>query len=181
MHSAGVGLGQLLLALDTTIASLVEAPRGLDLAVASAALIASDAVRLGMGRGADSADVFFLLGVADDEAQRWIDAGPAGQPPVAIFAKEPSDALIARAVTTGTAVVAVEPQARWERLYRLVNHVLEHHGDRADPRYDSGTALFGLAQSPADPLHGRVSIQEEGSHVLAYSASNDEADDLRRL
>jgi DNA-binding PucR family transcriptional regulator len=181
MRHAGVGLGQLLLALDTTLVSLVEAPRGLDLAVASAALIDSDDVRLGMGRGADSADVFFLLGVADKQAQSWLDklaAGPAGQPPVAIFAKHPSDALVARAVSTGTAVVAVEPRARWERLYRLVNHVLEHHGD---PQQDSGTDLFGLAQSLADRIHGMVSIEDEGSHVLAYSASNDEADDLRRL
>ena len=88
---------------------------------------------------------------------------------------------MARAVAVGTAVVAVEPRARWERLYRLVNHVLEHHGDRADPRYDSGTDLFGLAQSLADRIHGMVSIEDEQSHVLAYSASNDEADELRRL
>ena len=63
MRAVGVGLGQLLLALDTTVASLVEAPRGLDLTVASVALIDADDVRLGMARGADSADVFFLLGV----------------------------------------------------------------------------------------------------------------------
>ena len=154
------------------------------MAVASAALIDSDDVRLGMGRGADSADVFFLLGVADKQAQSWLDelaTGPAGQPPVAIFAKEPSDALVGRAVAMGTAVVAVEPRARWERLYRLVNHVLEHHGDRTDPRNDSGTDLFGLAQSLADRIHGMVSIEDAQSHVLAYSASNDEADDLRRL
>jgi DNA-binding PucR family transcriptional regulator len=181
MRTAGVGLGQLLLALDTTVVSLVEAPRGLDLPVASAALIDSDDVRLGLATGADSADVFFLLGLADDEAQQWIDTGPAGRAPVAIFAKKPSDALVARAVAAGTAVVAVEPQARWERLYRLVHHVLEHHGDRADPRYDSGTDLFGLAQSLADRIHGMVSIEDEQSHVLAYSASNDEADELRRL
>src|SRR6202012_3712784 len=115
MRTAGVGLGQLLLALDTTMVSLVEAPRGLDLAVASAALIDSDDVRLGVGRGADSADVFFLLGVADKQAQSWLAklaAGPAGQAPVAIFAKQPSDALVALAVATGTAVVAVDSQAR---------------------------------------------------------------------
>jgi DNA-binding PucR family transcriptional regulator len=184
MRAAGVGLGQLLLALDTTLVSLVEAPRGLDLPVASAALIDSDDVRLGLATGADSADVFFLLGVADNEGQHWLDrhvTGPAGSAPVAIFAKQPSDALVAQAVAAGTAVVAVEPQARWERLYRLVNHVLEHHGDRADPRYDSGTDLFGLAQSLADRIHGMVSIEDEQSHVLAYSASNDEADELRRL
>ena len=82
MQPAGVGLGQLLLALDTTIASLVEAPRGLDLAVASAALIDSDDVRLGMGRGADSADVFFLLGVADERGptldRHWPGRATAG-------------------------------------------------------------------------------------------------------
>ena len=180
MRVAGVGLGQLLLALDTTVVSLVEAPRGLDLPVASAALIDADDVRLGLGRGADSADVFFLLGVADSEAQRWLATGPADRAAVAVFAKNPSDAMVERAVAAGTAVVAVEPQARWERLYRLVNHVLEHHGP-ADPRYDSGTDLFGLAQSLADRIHGMVSIEDEQSHVLAYSASNDEADELRRL
>ena len=36
---AGVGLGQLLLALDATLVSLADAPRGLDLPVSSAALI----------------------------------------------------------------------------------------------------------------------------------------------
>ncbi|HYB35437.1 MAG TPA: helix-turn-helix domain-containing protein [Mycobacterium sp.] len=181
MRVAGVGLGQLLLALDATMVGLVDAPRGLDLPVASAALIDSDDVRLGLATGADSADVFFLLGVTDDEALRWIDEQPGGRAPVAIFVKEPSDALVARAVTAGSAVVAVEPRARWERLYRLVNHVFEHHGDRADPLSDSGTDLFGLAQSLADRIHGMVSIEDEQSHVLAYSASNEEADELRRL
>ena len=70
MQSAGVGLGQLLLALDATLVSLVDAPRGLDLPVGSAALIDSDDVRLGLAAAAGSADVFFLLGVTDDEALR---------------------------------------------------------------------------------------------------------------
>ena len=178
MRVAGVGLGQLLLALDATMVSLVDAPRGLDLPVGSAALIDSDDVRLGLAAAAGSADVFFLLGVTDDEALRWVDR-QARRAPVAIFVKEPSNALVAKAVAAGSAVVAVEPRARWERLYQLVNHVLEHHGDPAD--LDSGTDLFGLAQSLADRIHGMVSIEDAQSHVLAYSASNDEADELRRL
>ncbi|UXA05682.1 helix-turn-helix domain-containing protein [Mycobacterium sp. SMC-2] len=178
---AGVGLGQLLLALDATLVGLVEAPRGLDLPVSSAALIDSDDVRLGLAAAAGSADVFFLLGVADDEALRWIDKQVGERVPVAIFAKEPSAALVGAAVGAGSAVVAVEPRARWERLYQLVNHVLEHHGDRADATEDSGTDLFGLAQSLADRIHGMVSIENAQSRVLAYSASNDEADELRRL
>ncbi|CAM4420982.1 Purine catabolism regulatory protein [Mycobacterium basiliense] len=179
MGLTGIGLGQLLLALDATLVSLVEAPRGLDLPVASAALVDSDDVRLGLAAAAGSADVFFLLGVTDDEALRWI--GGQARAPVAIFVKEPSDAVVTEAVRTGSALVAVEPQARWERLYQLVNRVLEHYGDRSDPADDSGTDLFGLAQSLADRIHGMVSIEDAQSHVLAYSASSDEADELRRL
>lgn len=178
---AGVGLGQLLLALDATLVSLVESPRGLDLLVGSAALIDSDDVRLGLAAAAGSADVFFLLGVADDEALRWMDRQARDRVPVAIFAKDPSPAVVGAAAAAGSAVVAVEPRARWERLYQLVNHVLEHHGDRTDTTEDSGTDLFGLAQSLADRIHGMVSIENAQSHVLAYSASNDEADELRRL
>ena len=96
MRVAGVGLGQLLLALDATMVSLVEAPRGLDVPVASAALIDSDDVRLGLAGAAGSADVFFLLGVADDEAVGWIDGQVNA--PVAVFVKEPSDAVVATAV-----------------------------------------------------------------------------------
>ena len=102
MRVAGVGLGQLVLALDATLVSLVAAPRGLDLPVRSAALIDSDDVRLGLSVGAGSADVFFLLGVPDADATRWIDRQSAAHgPPAAIFVKEPSDAVVARAVAVG--------------------------------------------------------------------------------
>lgn len=177
----GLGLGQLLLALDATMVSLVDAPRGLDTTVASAALIDTDDVRLGLARAAGSADVFLLLGLTDDDAAGWLQRQIDDRPPIAVFAKEPSEALVDAAVAAGTAVVAVDPRARWERLYRLVNHVFDHHGDHTDPLHDSSTDLFGLAQSIADRTHGMVSIEDQTSHVLAYSASNDEADELRRL
>ena len=100
---------------------------------------------------------------------------------MAIFAKEPSDALVARAVATGTAVVAVEPRARWERLYRLVNHVLEHHGDRTDPATTRApTCSVWRSRWPTGFTAWSASKTQQ-SHVLAYSASNDEADELRRL
>ncbi|MBX9920210.1 MAG: PucR family transcriptional regulator, partial [Mycolicibacterium frederiksbergense] len=164
MVETGVGLGRLLLALDTTLVNLVEAPRGLDLPVASAALLDADDVRLGLAAAAGAADVFFLLGIGPADAIHWL-AGLSRQP-VAIFVKEPHPSVIARATATGVAVVAVEPRARWERLFRLVNHVFEHHGDRADPLSDSGTDLFGLAQSIAERTRGMVSIEDTASHVL---------------
>ncbi len=180
MESAPVGLGQLLLALDRTMVTLIDAPRGLDMPVESVALVDADDVRLGLAAGAGNADAFFLVGVSDAEALRWLESHDQ-KVPAAIFVKEPADALVARASAAGAAVVAVEPRARWERLYRLVTHVLEHHGDRDDPRFASGTDLFGLAQSIAERTHGMISIEDAQSHVLAYSASNDEADELRRL
>jgi DNA-binding PucR family transcriptional regulator len=178
MSAGGVSLGQLLLALDSTMVTLVNAPRGLDLPVASAALIDSDDVRLGLAAASVSADVFLLLGVGDDEVLSWLVRQSSPRTPVAIFVKQPSDAVIRQGTKAGTAVVAVEPLARWERLYRLIDHVFEHR--RTDPQDDSGTDLFGLAQSIADRTRGMVSIEDAQSHVLAYSASNDEADELRR-
>jgi DNA-binding PucR family transcriptional regulator len=178
---AGLGLGQLLLALDATMVGLVEAPRGLDTTVASAALIDTDDVRLGLAPAAGSADVFLLLGLSVDDAVAWLQRQATDRAPVAVFTKEPSVRLITEAEAAGTAVVAVDPRARWERLYQLIFHVFEHHADHADPLRHSGTDLFGLAQSIAERIHGMVSIEDEGSHVLAYSASNADADELRRL
>lgn len=182
VRAGGLGLGQLLLALDRTMVTLIEAPRGLDIPVGSVALVDADDARMGLATGPGSADVFFLLGVPDADVVRWLErqfAG-AGRAPGAIFVKEPSEPVVERAVASGTAVVAVEPRARWESLYRLVNHAFEHHGDRGDPHHDPGTDLFGLAQSIADRTRGMITIEDEGSHVLAYSASSDEADELRR-
>ena len=137
----GLSLGQLLLALDRTMVTLVEAPRGLDMPVGSVALVDVDDIRLGLALGAGSADLFFLLGVSDAEAVGWIaqQVSGAGRVPAAIFVKEPSPTAVKQAAALGSAVVAVEPRARWELLYTLVNHVFEHHGDRGDPRSDSGT------------------------------------------
>jgi len=175
----GLGLGQLLLALDRTMVTLIEAPRGLDLTVSSVALVDADDVRLGLAVGPGPADVFFLLGVTDVEAVGWLEQHAPHA--AAVFVKEPTAQAVRRAANLGAAVVAVEPQARWEHLYRLVNHAFEHHGGRGDAQHDSGTDLFALAQSIADRTRGLVCIEDTDSRMLAYSASGEEADDLRRL
>lgn len=179
MAAVGLGLGQLLLALDRTMVTLVEAPSGLDMPVSSVALIDADDLRLGLAAGPGSADLLFLLGVSDAEAVGWL--GQHTGRPAAIFVKEPTSTAVARAVALGAAVVAVDPRARWEHLYRLVNYALEHHGDRNDAQHGSGTDLFGLAQSIADRTRGMICIEDADNRMLAYSASSEEADELRRL
>ena len=51
----------------------------------------------------------------------------------------------------------------------------------SDARADADTDLFGLAQTVAALTRGMVSIEDDRSLVLAYSASDDAADELRRL
>src|SRR3954451_282700 len=96
-QTTGLGLGQLLLALDRTMVTLVEAPRGLNMPVGSVALVVGDDVRLGLAVGPRSADLFLLLGESDVDAVRWVEQQP-GSVPAAIFVKEPSAAAIKRVV-----------------------------------------------------------------------------------
>lgn len=182
MQAARIRLGELLLALDRTLVTLVQAPSGLDMPVGSVALVDTDDVRLGQGVGAGGAadaDLYFFVGVPEEAAIRWLTG--QHRAPIAVFAKEPTPALVKRAAAIRTAVVAVDPRARWERLYNLVNHFFEHRGARDDPLFPGGTDLFGLAQAIADRTRGMISIEDAQSHVLAYSASDDTADELRRL
>jgi DNA-binding PucR family transcriptional regulator len=179
MGTARIRLGDILLTLDRTMVTLIAAPRGLDVPVASVALVDADDVRLGVARAAGNADLFFLLGVPEEAAAGWLERQP--RPPVAVFVKEPAAGLQRRASAAGVAVVAVEPHARWERLYRLVTQFLDHGRQHDDPHLPGGTDLFALAQSIADRTRGLVSIEDAQSHVLAYSSPNDEADELRRL
>ncbi|MEE3849223.1 helix-turn-helix domain-containing protein [Gordonia sp. LSe1-13] len=183
--SAGATLGRLLLALDRTVATLSVAPTGLDVRVTSAALLDVDDIRLGLGRAARGADLFLFVGVPDDAVLTWL-SGLSGQQPVAVFCKSPSDRVVSRAEEAGVAVVAVDPHARWERIYHLVMRVLESDTDgslMAGESMRSGTTgdLFDLAAEIARRTGGLVSIEDERAHVLAYSRAGDEADELRRL
>src|SRR5258705_11779710 len=116
VQTSGLGLGQLLLALDRTMVTLVEAPRGLDMPVGSVALVDADDVRLGLAVGPGSAGLFFLLGGSDAEAVHWIGQQAGGGPP-AIFVKEPPAAAVNAGGAPRIAVAALEPRARWRPPY----------------------------------------------------------------
>lgn len=181
--SSGVSLGRLLLALDRTVATLVTAPRGLDVPIGTPAMVDIDDIRYGLGRTVGSADLFLAVGL-DDATLRELVSGLGGAHPVAIMAKSPSAELAALTERLGIAMIAVEPHARWERIYNLVIRVLD--GARTEltgesMRSGSTGDLFELAGEVARRTGGLVSIEDERSHVLAYSTAGDEADELRRL
>ncbi|MCR5978426.1 PucR family transcriptional regulator [Gordonia jinghuaiqii] len=181
----GVALGRLLLALDRTVARLVTSPHGLDAPVTSLAMVDVDDLHYGLGRAARSADLFLLVGLSDEAGVELLgDLG--AHRPVAVMSKAPAPALTDLADRLGIAVIAVDRHARWERIYNLVIRVLDTARGpsvRGGESMRSGSTgdLFELAGEVARRTGGLVSIEDERSHVLAYSTAGDEADELRRL
>ncbi|MDL9938001.1 helix-turn-helix domain-containing protein [Gordonia sp. ABSL1-1] len=180
-NSEGVTLGRLLLALDRTLATLVDAPRGLDLPVTSIALVDLDDVHYGLGRAGRAADLHLLLGLPDEVALDLL-TGLAPHPPAAVLLKSPTARLVDAARRLGVAVIAIDPHARTERIYNLILRVLDT-GPVAGESMRAGSTgdLFELAGALAQRTGGLVSIEDERSHVLAYSPAGDAADELRRL
>ncbi len=169
---AGVTVGELVRALDSTV---LEALGGVEVTVASVALVeAADLVGDGSG-----ADLHLHVGVSAEQTARWL-AG-AGHRPRAVMTKVAAEPVRAAARDAGVALVAVHPQARWDHLLPMVQGVLDRSRRRAcDPEL-AGTDLFDLAQAVARDAGGMVSIEDAQSRVLAYSASDDSADELRTL
>lgn len=137
------------------------------------------------------AELWLHAGVPEPAALSWLralaDRAPAERP-AAVMSKRAgaSPALRAAARASGVALVAVHPQARWESLLATVRDLLDRSLGGADSPLARGatgvdTDLFGLAQTLSSLTRGMVSIEDEHARVLAYSASDDAADEVRRL
>ena len=91
------------------------------------------------------------------------------------------------AARAGVALIAVHPQARAELVLATVRSLLDGGGgqsvtgDRADEPLAGENDLYGLAQTVAALTGGLVSIEDERSQLLAYSATDGAADELRML
>ncbi|QII07722.1 PucR family transcriptional regulator [Rhodococcoides fascians A25f] len=179
-----VSLRSLLTSLHSAVVELVVAPVGIDMTVESVALLDADDLRLPPGA---SADVTLLVGVTEADVVRWIDdlalRAAADRPRAVLTKVADSAALTHGARETGIALVAVHRQTRWELLLSMTRGVLDqvrtHSPD--DGTFGADTDLYELAQTVASLTKGMVSIEDERSHVLAYSASDDAADELRTL
>lgn len=184
-----VPLDALLRALAPASAELVvPAPRPVE--VASVVLVDADDLTRPALVSPGPAELWLLAGVPEPAAAGWLtDLAGADHPcPAAVLAKEAarSPGLARAARAAGVALVAVHPRARWEQLLTTVREVLDRSLGGADSPLARGasgvdTDLAGLAQTLSTLTRGMVSIEDEHARVLAYSASDEAADELRRL
>jgi hypothetical protein len=161
---------------------LVEAPG--EVRIGSAALLDLDDVRT----DAVSADLCLHAGVPEAETVDWLrrlDSSPSR--PRVLLAKTAvgSAEMVVAARAAGVALVGVAPTTRSETLMAAVRGVLDEAGwEPAVPRssvFGAADDLYDLAHSVAALTRGLVSIEDERSRMLAYSVSDESADELRTL
>ncbi|HEY5786709.1 MAG TPA: helix-turn-helix domain-containing protein [Microlunatus sp.] len=184
--AGGVSLERLLQALGATVATAVVAPAGTQLVIGSMVLLED----VDLGAPGSTGDLAVLIGVSATEAQAWLDrlaSRDVAQRPRAVATKRLSTDLRDAAARAGVALIAVHPQARTELVLATVRSLLDGGagqsvtGGRADEPLAGENDLYGLAQTVAALTGGLVSIEDERSQLLAYSATDGAADELRML
>ncbi len=176
----------LLQALGATVATAVVTPAGPEVAIGSVVLL-EDA---DLGASETIGDLALLIGVSALQAEAWLarlTTVDVALRPKAVATKRLSADLRAEAERAGVALIAVHPQARTELVLATVRSLLEGGagqsvtGDRADEPLAGENDLYGLAQTVAALTGGLVSIEDDRSQLLAYSATDGAADELRML
>nr|WP_218681294.1 PucR family transcriptional regulator [Rhodococcus qingshengii] len=185
MSIRGVRLDAVLRALGGAFVELVLAPSGDDVFVDSVVFAEVGDLTRPRTAAVESSELWLAVGIGAAELAAWLNRlDQKGSAPRAVMSKEASDTSVrAAAQRAGIALIAVHPDARWDRLFTTIRGVLDHSVSRQDSDdivFGSDTDLFELAQNVAAITRGMVSIEDEHSHVLAYSASGDAADELRR-
>ncbi|MGW1681464.1 PucR family transcriptional regulator [Saccharopolyspora sp. NPDC002376] len=178
---AGVPLRQLLIAVGEPLVDVLAAPRGFDVEVRDVVIVDPEE-ESGSGR---SGDFVLVIGARGRAAVRLVRAAAReGAVAIAVKVGSDSDVRVLRdtAIDCGIALLGVRPEVRWERLESFARSAIDNARLTTDA--DVGEALgdlFSLAQTVATMTDGIVSIEDTASRVLAYSRSDDEVDELRRL
>ncbi|KQU06929.1 PucR family transcriptional regulator [Rhodococcus sp. Leaf7] len=181
-------------ALHAAFVEVLVAPAGLEVPISSVTLVDPDDLSAEAYTTAAAADLYLLAGVREADAVTWLEelgTRSADLRPVAVMSKAAASSTLMQhaARVAGVALITVHSQTRWDRLLSMVRGVLDQSNQHIVPTGPSDlggvlgadTDLFGLAHTVAVLTRGMVSIEDERSHVLAYSASNDQADELRTL
>ncbi|WP_435158037.1 PucR family transcriptional regulator [Amycolatopsis sacchari] len=128
--------------------------------------------------GGFSGELVLVVGARGREAVRA--AARAGAVAAVVRHDGRLGELRAAAESSGIALLTVGPDMRWDQLQVLLREVLDAAQLAATSEADGGD-LFALAQTVAVLTAGSVTIEDAGNRVLAYSRSDDEIDELRRL
>lgn len=179
LEPGSASLRRLLVALGAPIADLVAAPDGLDVEV-------NDVVILDPDDEPESyaGDLVLIIGSRGRAAIRQVRAAARrGASVVAVKVRggDAIDDLRAVATEARVAVLAVRPEARWEQLDSFARGAIADAKAALPLDSDDSDDLFSLAQTIAALTGGSVSIEDNANRVLAYSRSDDEVDELRRL
>lgn len=176
----GPDLDRLVLTLGPEVAEVLQSPRT-PTPIGEILITAPD--ELGRLRAAPG-DLVLLVG------WRGADAAPAlirlrDSAATAAVVKLAADddhgrAALREAVAgAGLGVVALRPDMRWEQAESLIRSLVE--GPAEQPADTPTGDLFAIAHTTAALTGGLVSIEDTANRVLAYSASGDDVDELRRL
>ncbi|WP_320780406.1 helix-turn-helix domain-containing protein [Streptomyces sp. CRN 30] len=175
-------LRHVLPALSGALADLLAAPRGLDRAVAGVVIAEPDAEPEPGHRDC----LVLLIGARGGAALRaLIAAARSGAAAVAVRTGEDPEAVEAlrqAATESGTALLGVRDGARWEQVDAVARTVVD--SVRRAPDLGRGSAhgdLYSLVQTLAALTGGAVSVEDPACRVLAYSRSDEQVDDVRRL
>ena len=173
-------LRQLLIAVGEPLVDVLAAPRGFDVGVRDVVIVDPEE-----DSGTRSGDLVLVIGARGRSAVRLVRAAARdGAAAVAVKVAGSQDvrALRDTAIDSGIAVLGVHPDVRWEQLESLARSAVDNA--RMTTSADVGDSpgdLFSLAQTVASMTDGIVSIEDSANRVLAYSRSDDEVDELRRL
>lgn len=172
-------LRRLLCAVGEPLVDVLAAPRGFDADVRDVVIVDPDEEH-----GARPDDLVLVIGARGRSAEGLVRASArAGAAAVAVKVGDDREARALRCTAEdgGIALLGVRPEVRWEQLESFARSALEDARSTAESDVDNPGDLFALAQTVATLTGGIVSIEDAASRVLAYSRSDDEVDELRRL
>jgi len=172
--AGGVTLGTIALALGVRVlpARSAAAPAASAEPLISQVAVVDPTEEPSCGPG----DLAFVVGARGVAAIRAACGAEAAV--IKLAAEDTDDALCSAAGDAGLRALAIlAPEARWDHVESIARALLEG----ADQQEAGAGDLFSLMQTVAQLTGGIVSLEDTGNHVVAYSRSAQEADELRRL
>ncbi|MGH3373768.1 MAG: PucR family transcriptional regulator [Actinoallomurus sp.] len=152
---------------------VLTAPRGLGVEVVDVVILDPEDLT-----DPKADELVLVIGARGESALPAIRA--AGRCGASAVAVKDAAGLVDAAAEAGVALLAVRADVRWERLEALSRDVIDVARALEEPRTGERD-LFSFAQTIATLTGGLVSIEDTANRVLAYSRTDDEVDELRRL